>query len=288
MEHSQVLLVTASNMPKQDQETQLLVKHLQSLGIDAKIVAWDDANVSWSKARLCIIRTPWDYFQRLDEFLQWVTYVETTTAIWNPVEVVVWNSHKRYLIDLASKGLPTIPTVLIQQHEGRSVQDILGQQGWREFVIKPCVSIGAIGAGKYHVSDPQAQKHLDSLIKDGDVLIQRFIPEIETEGEISLIFFEGEFSHSVRKRPTKGEYRVQDHHGGSIEIYTPTKQDLDIAIAAIQAVKPSVPYARVDMVPTTLMPFIMELELIEPDLFFRFSEVALNRFARQIMTSLQQ
>src|SRR5262249_1597932 len=148
---------------------------------------WRDPEVDWSAARVTVLRSPWDYIDHLDEFLAWATRVDAVSELWNPLELVRWNTHKAYLLDLHERGAPIVPTVVLLGGSSAALDGICDAQGWNAVVVKPAVASGAKGAHRAEVGDAAAQQHLDDLLVQGDVLVQQFVPAIEAEGEWSVI-----------------------------------------------------------------------------------------------------
>lgn len=279
---TRIVLVTGATMAKPDPETHLLVAALAEIGVEAVVAPWDSPE-DWAAYPLVVVRTPWDYFRRLPEFLAWAKHTSQLTAFVNPVSVIEWNSHKAYLRELAGKGIPTVPTLWLD----RGVADgatRLAATGWGEVVVKPAVSIGAIGALKTHAADPACQAHLAALMAEGDVLVQPFIESVAAQGEVSLIYFGGAFSHAIRKQPAAGDYRVQDMYGGTNHPYQPAADEVELATLALSATPAPTTYARVDMVRLQGgRPAVMELELIEPELFLGVAPEAPARFAEVLL-----
>lgn len=288
----QVLLVTASQMPRADPESGLLVDALADLEIDAAVRAWDRP-ADWASARLVVCRTPWDYTLRLEEFLTWADGVAGVAELLNPLATISWNAHKSYLLDLERAGVPTVPTILLGADATRSERDS-ALDAFAEAVIKPAVAAGGRGALRVAGDSREAggdrnagaAEHLDRLLTAGDALVQPFMASVADHGETSLVFFEGRFSHAVRKRPRIGEYRVQQHHGGTVSSHPPTAAELAVAEAAIAAAPTAVAYARIDLVQGLSGPAVMEAELVEPELFLGFVPEAAQRFARCLAARL--
>lgn len=281
-----IVFVTAAEMPKPDPETHLLVQEAAQIGMRAGIFSWD-APLDWPAIPLVVIRTTWDYFQRLPEFLDWARKVETVTRLINPYAVVDWNCHKRYLMTLFHQNVPVVPTILMKRGSNENITQVLSELNWPEIIMKPAVSIGAIGALRCGIEDTkECSDHLQSLLIEGDALIQPFVPSILTRGEVSLIFFGGEFSHAVQKLPASGEYRVQDHHGGSAHPYVPNRRKLSVASAALATSPARTIYARVDLVDFENQPVVMELELIEPALFLASSPSGTRLFIKTLRSLL--
>ncbi len=289
-----IALVTGASMAKPDPETHWLVAALANQGVAADVLPWD-GTTNWATYPLVVVRTPWDYFQRLPEFLNWAERTSACTRLVNPLAVLRWNSHKGYLRELALHGIATVPTRWLEHCPGISPQvreqqahtelQALGAQGWEELVVKPAVSIGAIGALRASVADPACTTHLAALRAEGDVLVQPYLPSLAESGEASLVYFGGQFSHAIRKRPAAGDFRVQDMYGGTVEACTPTPEETALAAQALACTPAPTTYARVDLVRLPDgRPAVMELELIEPELFLGADPQAPERFAQVLKT----
>jgi glutathione synthase/RimK-type ligase-like ATP-grasp enzyme len=224
------------------------------------------------------VRTTWDYTAHLPEFLTWAGEVAARSVLLNPLDVIAWNSHKSYLLDLAYAGVPMIPTALVARHAGAAEQYSALEEYTGEVVIKPAVSVGAIGALRAPARSPQAAEHLATMVASGDMLVQPFEPTV-SDGEVSLIYLGGEYSHAVRKLPAEGEYRVHEMYGGTIELHTPTEEEFTVGLAALAGVDDDLAYARVDLLATPRGPAVMEVELIEPQLFLDLVPEAPDRLA---------
>jgi glutathione synthase/RimK-type ligase-like ATP-grasp enzyme len=264
-------------MAKPDPESHLLVAALARRGISAELVPWDSAQ-QWASYRLVVVRTPWDYFSRLAEFLEWARTTSALTDFVNPFSVIEWNSHKAYLRELASAGVATVPTLWLARG-AVDAAEALRDCGWDQVVVKPAVSIGAIGAMRAQASDPACVRHLEQLVTEGDVMVQPFVSSVAKDGEISLIYFGGVFSHAICKRPAPGDFRVQDMYGGTVHAHTPSDSEYELASRALACVPSPTTYARIDLVEFDARPALMEIELIEPELFLGASELAADRFA---------
>ena len=251
-------------------EDQLLASAFAKRGVHAIRVEWA-CDVDWGQFDAAIVRQTWDYFDRLKDFAQWVSAVSEQTRLINPSEVLRWNWDKRYLLDLISQQLPTVATerVLTNDHS-KTLTEHMESKGWAEVVIKPAVS--ASGYETHRVSIQQAlsrQPTWAQLVTSHDMLIQPFQHSIIDHGEISLMVVGGHVTHAVRKIAKQGEFRVQSDHGGRVEIHRPQGVEISLAEAAMQAAPLPCCYGRVDLVESADGPLIMELELIEPELFFR-------------------
>jgi hypothetical protein len=278
----QVVLITGRDMVrKPDPESHLLVAALIDLGIDVAVRPWDAAT-DWAAVPLVVVRTPWDYADARDDFIAWAQAVDAVTELVNPVSVLEWNSHKGYLLEMSARGVPVVATTLVRRHTSSSDQARVLADHDGELVIKPAVSVGAIGALRAFASSAAARTHLAQLLLDGDVLVQPLVHSVLTAGETSLIYFAGEFSHAVRKIPATGDYRVQNHYGGRVVTHTPTADERAVGSAALATTPSPTTYARVDLVLVDNQPSVMELEVIEPELFLGHDDAASVRFAAQI------
>lgn len=278
-----ILLLTAENLPHDDYETALVGAALHDLGVESEIVAW--TSPALPQADLAVIRTTWDYTKRLGEFLEFLQGLEAQVS--NPLDVVRWNCHKGYLAVLAGAGVPVVPTQVLRAADvvapdssgpGLVVPDF----GSPEIIIKPAVSAGARGIGRFTAGSSAAALHLADTLKSNDALVQPFQPDV-ADGERSLIHLGGVFSHAVLKLPTAGEFRVQEQFGGTNVPHTPSAAELAVADAALAVVPggaESLSYARVDLVGPPAHPVVMELELIEPELFLHRAPGSAGRFAR--------
>jgi len=274
-------LVTGRSMPRPDVEMPLLVSALEARGVRGHVVVWGSP-FDWSTVPLVLVRSPWDYVRSLDAFLSWAEEVDRATVLVNPLRVLAWNSHKSYLAELAGAGVPTVPTSVVPRAASGEARgsELANHRG--EVVIKPAVSVGAIGAFRGPAVSAKAGEHLAGLTAGGDALVQPFQPAVLEEGEISLVYLGGSLSHAVRKVPLGGDYRVQARYGGTVRSHQPTRRQHDVAEAALAQAPAPVSYARVDMVGDD-DPLVMELELIEPELFLRFGPGSPGRLADHLV-----
>ena len=278
-----VALITGAEMAKPDPESHLLIHELGILGISSELISWR-ASLDWSLFDLVVIRTPWDYFLHLEEFLSWVEDVEKVTRVLNSSRILRWNSHKKYLKELSSFGVPTVPTVWVTKNQ--QCADLIDSIEWPIVVVKPAVSIGAIGALKGHSQNNLVKQHLEEEVKKGDVMIQPFLESVAAFGELSLVYFNGVYSHSILKKPQQGDYRVQDAYGGTNAVYEPEIEAQKIGDQVLSYLPDFSLYARVDLVKYQNQWLLMELEAIEPELFLPIAPQASVRFAKAIQFHL--
>ncbi|MBX3174748.1 MAG: hypothetical protein KF709_10065 [Gemmatimonadaceae bacterium] len=262
----------------------LLMEGLAAEGLSAQRVDWADPSVDWSQFRAAVFRSTWDYFDRFEEFSAWLRRAEQATQLLNVPETIWWNLDKHYLDDLGRRGVPTVPSVFIEAGDPRSLQEVLDGCGWSEAVIKPCVSGAARHTHRVSRVNAAAVGHtLAALRAEEAFILQPFVPSILTEGELTLVVIDGLVTHAVRKRARPGDFRVQDDHGGTWIEVVPSAEEIAFAERAMAAVSPRPIYGRVDLVrdPDGALQ-VMELELIEPELWLRTHPAAAQRMARAV------
>ena len=263
----------------------------------ATAAVWDDPSVAWNELDAVVVRSCWDYHLRYDDFFRWIDRVTRCgVPIWNPPATLRWNSRKTYLHDLSIGGVRTVPTLWLLPDNPRagtaSLATILTDTGWERAVVKPIVSASAHETWRVTIDDAHANAsahdaRLRALIARSGVMVQPFIPEIESEGEWSLQFFGGVFSHAVLKRCAPGDFRVQREFGGTHDAVTPPPNVIAQAGGALRAAPCDSLYARVDGVVLGGDLVVTELELLEPSLFLDAHPEAPSRFARAIANALR-
>lgn len=268
----------------------LLREGLGEHGLGAQRVDWADPTVDWSRFRAAVFRTTWDYFVRFEEFTAWLKRVERLTPLINAPETIWWNLDKHYLADLDRRGVAAVPSVYLERGDARTIDALLRETGWQEAVIKPCVSGAA--RNTYRVRSANAAEVEQALAPFRAVeafMFQPFIADIVAGGEITLVVIDGMVTHGVRKVPKAGDFRVQDDHGGSWTEYVPSDEEIAFAERAVAACAPRPLYGRVDLVrgPDRSLQ-LMELELIEPELWLRTHPAAAQRMARAIADAVER
>ncbi|MEP7324222.1 MAG: hypothetical protein ABI761_19990 [Saprospiraceae bacterium] len=269
---------THSNFAEDDR---LLVKFLLDQNQQITPAVWDDTSIDWFSFDCIIFRSPWDYFLKFDAFTQWLNQLEKLNLnVFNPIQVIQWNKNKTYLLRFRDLGVDMPEFYYCEQGSSFMIEEILKKHHWKKAVIKPSVSGGAY---KTWVTDLEAapvhQQEFNALVSEQGVIIQKFSNEIITSGELSLIYFNKKFSHAVRKRVKDGEFRVQAQYGGKHIPYSPDK-DLFIQVDRILALIPEpLLYARIDgYLDESGKFYLMELELLEPVLFFDSDPESCHRF----------
>lgn len=291
---SAVALVTYRAQPQLTSDDHLLVKPLLTQGIEVVALPWDVPHADWSWFDAVVVRSTWDYHLRPGPFAAWIAYLEAHQInLWNPPAVLRWNMDKAYLLELDRQGVPIVPTLLLPQGEQPSLAAVLDQAGWTRAVIKPAVGASGDGARSVTLADAaENQSSLDHLLAHSAVLVQPFMPQIQ-DGEWSMIFFQGRYSHAVLKRPAPDGLFVQHERGGTWQAQRPPAGLVDQAAAVLgvaQALHPDCPllYARVDGILVDGRLRLMELELIEPDLYLGGDPEAAGRFAEAICGTVRR
>ena len=280
-------IATSAAYPTIQPDDAHLAASLAAHDIQLHACVWNDPGADWAGHDAVLVRTVWDYFEHYDAFLAWLDRLERAgVPVINPVALMRWNSDKRYLAQLESLGVPTIPTRLVARD---ALLEALAAFRGREVVVKPTVSGGAWRTVRGTAGDAAFGRAVAEL-PSGDYLLQPFVREIVDDGEWSLLFFGGAFSHAVVKRPAAGDYRVQSQYGGRTEAVEPDAAILAAArhaLATCAALGHGDPvYARADGVVVDGRFLLMELELIEPFLFLADRPDAAERCARSIATQL--
>lgn len=289
-----VALATCRELPEPDPDQGLLLEALSAAGLTADMLPWDDGRATAAPFRtlgpdeydLCVIRSTWNYHLDPARFSAWLDQVAAVTTLLNPRSVVHWNLHKRYLAELAGHDVPVIPTAWNNRGRPESVQAILAAHNWSDVVIKPAISAGSYRTRRFRSSDLRdAQRFLESLARDGDVMIQKYLPAIESGAERSLIWIDGALTHAVHKAP---RFCDGDEQVSVAEPPTERERRFCTRVLALVPGGDDLLYARLDLIPDDAgTPCLSELELIEPSLFFQQYPPALARFVRAIRRRLQ-
>jgi len=280
-----------------DNETIYLINALKTRGITSSVESWDDPKTDWNKPDLCIHRNS-PYLLEPTKFLEWAKKLEKTNPVWNSYKVTAWNLHKGYLIDLQNAGVPVPPTIMIKQNSDQPLQYYIEDVDWEEIILKPTITGGSLGLRRFKKGSLDAEEHFRKINKTGftqsipnirefnlsptDTLVQEYQPEIVTAGEVSIIYFGGEYSHAVFKKVKSGDFRAHPVWGASVEPYKASRGEIDVADRALEVVGDFIHFARVDLLNTIYGPVIIELELIEPWLFFDHFPETVNSYADHI------
>ncbi|CAF1148273.1 unnamed protein product [Rotaria sp. Silwood1] len=263
-----------------ENEDIILVQYLQEKDIDIKIEIWTDPDVNWKTYDLIILKSTWDYHYKIDQFYTWLTMLRCQNIrILNPYDIIKWNSDKHYLQHIADAGLNIIPTFWLKKNEKLDLIKYFKVLSTEKLVIKPSISASAVNTFVYNQDDIiQAIPKIDRLLQEQDFIIQPFMKEIQTMGEWSFIFFNGEFSHSVLKIPKSGDFRVQRSFGGIAHFKSAPNHLIQYVKEYVEIFAKDCLFARIDGLDIGGQFFLMELELIEPYLFLSKDKNSFERF----------
>ncbi len=266
----------------------ILTEALRRHGLRVARKDWADPDFDWSSTRMAVFRTTWDYFHRFAEFSAWLDRVSTQTQLINPPELIRWNMDKHYLPDLQRRGIPIPPTRIIPRGEAVTLAALHAETGWTETVLKPTVSGGARHTYRLHPGNLDEHEAIfQSLIAAEDMMLQPLQRQVIEQGELSLMVMGGRFTHAVLKVAKPGDFRVQDDFGGTVHAWTASAEEIALAERAVSVCNPAPLYARVDMIRDNDGHLaVMELELIEPELWFRFHPPAAEVLADAIAAAV--
>lgn len=269
-------------------EDDLVKKACEEVGLKVYRTNWDNPDFDWSTTKSVLFRTTWDYFDRFPEFSKWLDNVSSKTTLLNSNEIIRWNIDKHYLNDLKASGINVVETIFKEVGEVDSLKEIAEKHQLNNFVVKPVVSGGGRHTYKLNVQNTDAVEEIyTELIYGEAMMIQPYINSITEKGEVSYMVFGGKFSHAILKKAKSGDFRVQDDFGGSIQDYFPSIEEIAFAESVIEKCSYDPIYARVDVVWDNNNELaIAELELIEPELWFRKNENSAILLANEIKNVL--
>lgn len=281
-----VAVVTCRALPRPDPGLPVLRDAFGSRGVEATIAAWDDLSIDWSGFDAVVIQSTWNYVQEFERFWPWLEATAKATRLVNPLEVIRWNIHKRYLIELAAAGVPTVATELVPAGVEPAWDSIFAR--WDEIVLKPAISAGSFQTVRVAKGDVNAARTHRLANGSRDMLVQPLLPSVIEQGERNLVYLGGRFEHAIRKG---ARWSGQPEASGGL--LQPDRDELDLAeqvLATVRAKGIGEPaYARVDVArDRNDRAVLMELELIEPSLFFDRVHAAAGRLAEIVLADLQQ
>jgi len=267
-----------------ESEDDKLLNFLKEKGLNIEKVIWNDPRVNWENYSLAILKSPWDYFDLIEEFYSWLDQLEAKNIkLLNPIEVVRWNANKHYLQEIETAGLKITPSFFLQNKESVNLEHFFEKFNTNKLIVKPCVSGGAKNTFKVTADNvTKVNQKLNLLIQDEDFIIQPFLPEILENGEWSFVFFNGMYSHSLIKQAKPGDFRVQPAHGGSVHPQKPSEELIATAQQYVTLFAKDCLYARVDGTFVNREFLLMELELIEPFLFLNTEPENYERYYKAL------
>ena len=265
-------------------EQELLKSSLEAQGLKVNVTFWDNPSYEWQKTKSVLFRTVWDYFERFDEFWEWLEQVKTKTKLINSYELIKWNIDKHYLKDLKNNDIQVVPTYFADRGNNISLQEIANSKDWKHIVIKPAISASAFNTYKITNDEIEQKEQLfHELLQTHDMLVQPFFPTISELGEASLMVFGGKFTHAILKKAKAGDFRVQDDFGGTVHDYNPTQEEIKFAEKVFQSCTSLPIYGRVDIVwDSNKHIYLSELEIIEPELWIRNRPESANKIAEAV------
>jgi len=299
-----IALISAEAALPLDEDMPPLIAALRQLDAEVATPCWDDPGVDWAAFDVALLRSTWDYVERVDEFLRWARACAAVTTLLNPPDVVAWNTDKHYLVTLGAAGVDVVPTRFVERGEksrealdrflqgGSGSLSVGAAAGFDDFVVKPSIGAGSRDAGRYRRADHDtAAMHLERLVeREGrSAMLQPYLASVDRDGETAVMYFAGRASHAIRKGPL---LRVgSDLVSGLFapEQITPREPGGDeqrLAAAAYASIPFAPPlYARIDIIrDSRAQPVLLELELTEPSLFLNYAEGSADRLARVLVS----
>jgi glutathione synthase/RimK-type ligase-like ATP-grasp enzyme len=284
-----IAILTCDQLPNLNLADQPLIKELAKHNIVASPMVWDDPNTNWSDFDYLIFRNTWDYFEKEIQFNLWLNKIEQLgIKTLNSIAVIKQNKHKFYLREMEKQGVRILKTIFIDKTDKLNIQDLIPSY-WKRAVIKPAFSAGSYLTEVFEsVNSNHINTKYQTIAAEKELLLQEFMPEIQTLGETSFIFFNKKFSHAVNKKPAEGDFRIQVQFGGQYTLINPDKELIEQAQKVVDLFNENLLYARVDGIIINNQLHLMEVECIEPDLYLNLSDGALERFSNSIIEQTQK
>jgi glutathione synthase/RimK-type ligase-like ATP-grasp enzyme len=279
-----IALLTCQELPNLTASDQLLIPALAKHNIQAFAAVWDDKSINWNEFDYLIFRNTWDYYEKEEAFNSWLSQIEKLgLKTLNSLNIIQQNKHKFYLKNLEESGVKIIPTRFVKKTKDFNLKDLLPKH-WKKAVIKPAFSAGSYLTEVFNTDEIDlVSKKYKAVASQKDLLIQEFIPEIQTFGETSFIFFNKKFSHCVNKKPAENEFRIQVQFGGKYSLIHPNEKLINQAQKIINTFQGNLLYARVDGIVIDNEINLMEVECIEPDLYFNLAENSQESFVNALL-----
>lgn len=273
--------LTTDNLEEFFVYDELVTPYLEQLGWQVDDVSWHDESVDYDVYDVVVVRSTWDYQAFPSKFIKTLEKIENSKAhLENPYQLMLWNFSKDYLRDLQESGVSILPTIWLDTFDSKAIQQAFSHFSTSQIIIKPWVSANADFT--YRLTEEAflfEQKGIKEALNERPIMIQAFEKSILDEGEFSLFYFGGQYSHAINKRPAVGDFRVQEEHGGQLFSVEPSQAMLNLAQKTIESLPHQALYARVDILPTDRGLEIIEVELIEPSLYFNMDEKSALKFA---------
>jgi glutathione synthase/RimK-type ligase-like ATP-grasp enzyme len=279
-----IALLTCEKLPDLTPQDRPLIAQLARHDITATAVIWDDPSINWNDFDYLVFRNTWDYFEKETEFNLWLDQIEKLgIKTLNPIAIIKQNKHKFYLREMEQQGIKILPTRFIDKTTNLNLKELMPSH-WKKAVLKPAFSAGSYLTEVFEATDiEKINTQYKTIASEKDLLLQQFMPEIQTVGETSFIFFNKKFSHAVNKKPVPGDFRIQVQFGGIYRLTHPNDELIAKAQKIVDTFTGKLLYARVDGIVIDNELHLMEVECIEPDLYFNLSEGSLERFVDAIV-----
>lgn len=263
-------------------DDRILAAALERRGALVAPVVWTETAPESLSCDLLLVRSVWDYHLHPLDFIRWIEDVSVRMTVLNPPEMIRWSMDKRYLQEIEAAGFPVPRTLFVAQGADVELESVMRLGGLKQAVVKPVISASAHETRRIADPGPADDEWLNGLLKSRPMMVQEFIPEIQSGGEWSLIFAGMEFTHAAHKLPKAGDFRVQEEHGGLHRRGMPPAPALQMAKDMLRQFAPEVVYCRVDLVMREERAILMELELIEPLLHFELAPEAAEILAEKL------
>ena len=285
---TKIALLACEKFPNLTPSDQLLIPALAKYNIQAKAAIWDNPSIDWTTYDYLIFRNTWDYYEKEKEFNLWLDQIEKLgIKTLNSIKIIKQNKHKFYLKDLQKKGVNIIPT-LFQEKTNKLDLKAIVPKDWKKIVIKPAFSAGSYLTEVFQASEIESiNSKYSSIAIEKELLIQEFKSEITSLGETSFIFFNKQFSHCVNKKPAENDFRIQVQFGGKYTLIQPSIELIEQAQKIVNLFPDNLLYARVDGIIIDNQINLMEVECIEPDLYFALASESLERFVTSILELIE-
>ena len=273
------------------EEDGVLLAAFNKQNIKCRRIAWEDPDFDWSSTKVALIKTTWNYFHHIPEFINWVKNTSEKCLMVNSKDIIIWNMDKRYLFDLAKNGVIIPETHLLPPKEKFNPEQWNEKLGNKHFVVKPTISGGS--KDTFYLKPPYNKVDIaliQEAVENQSMIIQPFINSIVEQGEYSMVFVNSKLTHAMVKRPQLNDFRVQPYHGGTLQNYLPNKREINFGEEVLQVckkIKGCPIYARVDFCHGSSGELLlMELEVIEPQLWFPESALAVSSMVAAIKNVL--
>ncbi|MEC8616530.1 MAG: hypothetical protein VXY28_02425 [Bacteroidota bacterium] len=266
------------------QEDELVINALKEKNLSVIKRDWNDPIFDWKTTRTVLFRSTWDYFDKFELFKKWFDETKNKCLMINSHETVEWNIDKHYLLDLQEQQIPIPKSEFIKKGSSVDLTLLMQEKNWNEIVVKPTISGAAKNTFRLKKEElNQFDPTWKNLIHKEDFIVQEFQNNVITKGEVAMMVIGGKYTHAVLKMAKEGDFRVQDDFGGSIAIYSPSEKMVKLAEKCTRILSPIPSYARVDIIWDNSGDLaVSELELIEPELWFRLNPNAAQKLAEHI------